>query len=101
MPVAEVEQVHDKLYRPPKPERLTFTAEQQKVFDRAFSKREAKLRREADAMRKDLLDTIGVTHQLLGICSDRISVADERAIRGGLNDIRLAYGGKQCPNRQK
>jgi hypothetical protein len=84
----------------PRHERVRLTPEQQKAFDRAFRKREAKVRAESAAMLKDLLDTCEVTHQLLGICSDRISVADQRAIRTELNDIRLAYGGtKQWPKK--
>jgi hypothetical protein len=92
-PIAEA-QPDEALYRPtPRHERVRLTPEQQEAFDRAFRKREAKVRAESAAMRKDLLDTLEVTHQLLGFCSDRISVADQRAIRNELNAIRLAYGG--------
>jgi hypothetical protein len=99
--VAAGDQASEGFYRPPsKPrhERVRLSPEAQQAFDRAFRKREAKIRAESAAMLKDLLDTCEVLHQLLGICSDRISVADQRAIRNALNDIRLAYGGsKQCP----
>jgi hypothetical protein len=95
MPTVEQVQGEAALYRPstPRHERVRLTPEQQEAFDRAFRKREAKVRAESEAMRKDLLDTLEVTHQLLGFCSDRISVADQRAIRNELNAIRLAYGG--------
>jgi hypothetical protein len=86
-------QIDDAYYRrQPKGEPL-FNQEQQKAFDKAFSRRERKIRAVSEAMRKDLLDTLEVTHQLLGICGDRIAVADQRAIRNELNNIRLAYGG--------
>jgi len=92
MPTAEVEEAQDEaFYRPSKPQRVIFTPEQQKVFDRAFAKRERKLRVEFDAMRKDLFETVALTGQLLERCSDRISLSDQRAIRSGLNAICLEY----------
>jgi hypothetical protein len=73
------------------PSRVHFTTDQQKVFDRAFAKREAKIRGQYEPMRKDLLDTCALTAQLLERCGDRMSIEDQRAILNGLNAIRLEY----------
>lgn len=70
-----------------------FTPEQQEAFDRAFRKREAKLRLEFEGTRKDLLDTAELTGQLLERCRDRMSVDDQRAISEGLAAIRKEYDG--------
>lgn len=75
--------------------RVEFTPEQQEAFDRAFRKREAKLRREFEKMRADLLDTAEVTSQLLNRCKDRISLEDARAIRAGLKAIWFEYQEKK------
>ena len=92
MPGGAIEQAQgESPYRPSKPQRVRLTPEQQKVFDRAFSKRERKLRLEFDAMRKDLFETLALTTQLLERCGDLISLSDQRAIRSGLNAIRLEY----------
>jgi hypothetical protein len=73
------------------PSRAHFTPDQQKVFDRAFAKREAKIRGQYERMRKDLFDTCALTLQLLERCGDRMSIEDQRAILTGLNAIRLEY----------
>jgi|ERR1017187_3550978 hypothetical protein len=73
------------------PERATFTAVQQKAFDRAFSRKEGKLRRELEAMRKDLLETVALMAQLLERCRDRISRQDATAITTGLCAIEREY----------
>lgn len=71
--------------------RAQFTPEQQLVFNRAFAKREAKLRRELEPMRRDLLETCALTAQLLGRCLDRISQGDALAITTGLREIEREY----------
>lgn len=68
-----------------------FTPDQQKAFDKAFAKREAKIRGEFEQMRTDLLETIALTGQLLDRCRDRISAEDQRAIRSGLQAIWTEY----------
>lgn len=85
MPVGEGEQPK------PREKRVPFTPEQQKTFDRAFARREAKIRHEQEAMRRDLFETVALTAQLLERCSDRVSLSDQRAIRSGLNAICLEY----------
>src|ERR1017187_5371120 len=81
-------------------ERPHFNPAQQKAFDRAFARKEGKLRRELEAMRKDLLETVALTGQLLDRCRDRISVEDQRAIRSGLEAIRSEYS-KEATSCQK
>jgi hypothetical protein len=71
--------------------RPQLTPEVQKIFDRAFGKKEGKLRRELEMMRRDLLETTALTGQLLDRCRDRISLEDQRAIRSGLEAIRSEY----------
>jgi hypothetical protein len=90
-PIAEA-QPDEAFYRPtPQHERARFTPEQQEAFDRAFRKRERKLRGEYEAMRTDFFETIQITQQLLERCKDRISVEDECAIRDGLQAMRKDY----------
>jgi hypothetical protein len=72
-------------------ERVRFTPDQQAVFDREWRKREAKIRRQYDGLRRDLLDTVAVTQQVLELCKDRISLDDEVAIRDGLREIQKEY----------
>jgi len=74
-------------YRPPKREPL-FSEEQQRVFDRAFAKRERKLRAEYDLILRDLLELAEVVRHLLVRCKDRISAEDECSISDGLQAIR-------------
>ncbi|MFL6306893.1 MAG: hypothetical protein ACJ72H_25455 [Candidatus Sulfotelmatobacter sp.] len=83
----------EAFYRPSTPghERARFTPEQQEAFDRAFRKRERKLRGEYEAMRTDFFETIQITQQLLERCKDRISCEDECAIRDGLQAMRKDY----------
>ncbi|MGB9072735.1 MAG: hypothetical protein WCC22_08685 [Terriglobales bacterium] len=68
-----------------------FTAEQQEIFNRAFAKRERKVRAEYESMRRDLLETVALLEQLLPRCRDRIGIEDQRAILNGVNAIRLEY----------
>jgi hypothetical protein len=90
--VAEIEQapVREEDRRP------LFTPEQQKAFDRAFARREAKLRREHEAklalMRNDLSETVAIAKQLLERCADRVSREDAKTIRQGLMEIKEAHG---------
>jgi hypothetical protein len=72
-------------------ERAVFTPEQQKAFDRAFRKREAKLRRHyAD----DMLDMADLLTQLLVICGERIELNERNEISKELEEIRKEYGDK-------
>jgi hypothetical protein len=94
-PVAEREQApvqaNEGFYRRrPKDEPL-FNHEQQEAFDKAFSRRERKIRGEYEAMRRDFFETIEITQQLLERCKDRVSVEDECAIRDGLQAMRSEY----------
>lgn len=68
-----------------------FTPAQQRIFDRALAKQKGKLRRELDGMRRDLLETVALTGQLLKRCSDRISRQDATAITTGLREIEREY----------
>ncbi len=72
-----------------------FNAEQQKRFDRAFGKREAKLRSEYEPKLArvigDLLDTAGLLEQLLERCGDRLSPEDVTSIRRGIEEIRSEH----------
>jgi len=90
--MAPTELVGDEVfYRPQKREPL-FTEEQQKAFDRAFAKRERKLRAEYDPLLRDLLDLAEVVRHLLVRCKDRISLEDECSIRDGLQAICREHG---------
>ena len=88
--------VSETLCPRPRPERVRLTPEVQEIFDRAFRKRERKIRGEYEVMKKDFFETIEVTTQLLERCKDRISVEDECAIRDGLQAMRKEY---QCQKR--
>lgn len=78
-----------------KPREPLFTEEQQKRFDRAFGKREAKLRAEYEQkiarMTIDLLDAADLLRQLLPICQGRIDPQTAAQIQRGVNDIQLEY----------
>jgi hypothetical protein len=98
--IAEVVKPDDATYSLPKrcfltpvvrDERAEFTPQQQRAFDRAFRKREAKLRREYAGMRRDLLDTVALAAQLLDRCRDRIGPDDQQMITEGLEAIRKEY----------
>ena len=99
--VAPVEQVADEAFYRPATRRLEplFNPEQQKAFDKAFRKREAKIRAEYEPMLRDLLDTVEVTQQLLERCKDRISTEDECSIRDGLQAIRRDHVEKRNVRR--
>jgi argininosuccinate lyase len=94
---AVIDSPSEAFYRPKFAKREPlFNAEQQKAFDKAFAKRERKLREEYGRMREDLLDTVAVTAQLLEICRDRVSVEDESSIRDGLVEIKREYQEKRA-----
>jgi len=88
--ITEVEQAQSEGAKP-RNTRVTLTPEVQEVFDRAFRKREAKIRREYEAMRRDFIESLEVMGQLLERCKDRISVEDECLIRDGLKAMRKEY----------
>jgi hypothetical protein len=82
----------EAFYRPSKRKREPlFNQEQQDAFDKAFSRRERKIRGEYEAMRRDFFDTIEVMAQLLERCKDRISLEDECMIRDGIQAMRKEY----------
>jgi hypothetical protein len=89
--VPEVHEAQREFYRGSRPQREKLSTEQQKAFDRAFAKREAKLRRQFEQMRTDLLETVGLCDQLLQRCADRLSAEDARAVRMGLNAIKIEH----------
>lgn len=73
-----------------------FNAEQQRAFDRAFKRREKKLRNEYEsklaAAIRDLLQTAVIAQQLLNRAKDRVSREDFISIRTGLQEISDEYG---------
>ena len=88
----DVKEQDEAFYRPSKQHREPlFNPEQQRIFDRELSKAKRKIRDEYGRMCGDLLDTVGITEQLLELCKDRVSQEDEVAIRDGLQSIRREY----------
>jgi hypothetical protein len=73
-----------------------FDEDQQKAFDRAFHKREGKLRAEYEEKSSrsisDLLETVTLAYRLLKKCDDRMSRTDAREIEVGLLEITREYG---------
>src|SRR5581483_4437162 len=61
--------------RRPKGEPL-FNAQQQLAFDKAFTRRERKVRAEYQGVLTDLFETVGIAKELLARCKDRLSVED-------------------------
>jgi hypothetical protein len=95
-PVAEQApvQADDAYYRRrPKGEPL-FNQEQQEKFDKAFSRRERKLRAEYHGVLTDLFETVGIAEQLLQRCKGLISVEDQVAILDGFQGIRRDWESK-------
>jgi adenine C2-methylase RlmN of 23S rRNA A2503 and tRNA A37 len=72
------------------------TEQQQEWFNRAFKKKEAKLRAEYEEKlsrsNADLLETVTLAYRLLKKCDDRMSRADAREIEVGLLEITREYG---------
>lgn len=73
---------------------LLFSPEQQKAFDRAFGKREAKIRQQCEerlhSVIQDLLELAALTEQILSRCQD-LDPQDAEDIRHGLQEIRSEY----------
>jgi hypothetical protein len=97
----QIEQMSDALPEFPregkfKPKEPLFNFHQQKAFDRAFAKREAKLRAEYEEKlsrsNADLLETVTLAYRLLKKCDDRMSRTDAREIEVGLLEITREYG---------
>lgn len=100
MTTAPVTPNEQAFYRPElttefKPKEPLFNAEQQKRFDKAFGKREAKLRAEYEQkisrLTVDLMDTTGLLEQLLSRSLDRLSPEDAAVIRRGIEEIRKEH----------
>jgi hypothetical protein len=81
------------------PREPLFNEAQQKAFEKAWSKRERKLHADYAGVLRDLIDTVGLTMQLLERCKDRLSVEDEVAIRDGLIAIGNQYGDRKWQRR--
>jgi len=96
--VIDAQPEHEAFYRP-RHDRVRFTPQQQEAFDKAFRRREAKLRQRYEPIIRDLMDTVEVTQQLLERCKDRICAEDQVAILDGLQAMRKEYGEKQWQKR--
>jgi len=84
--------------RRPKGEPL-FNAQQQLAFDKAFTRRERKVRAEYQGVLTDLFETVGIAKELLARCKDRLSVEDQVAILDGLEGIRRDWEKKWLKQR--
>jgi len=91
-------------YRPeqkPRREPVRLTPEQQKVFDREWSKRERKLRERFEGMREDLLELTELAQDMLVICKDRMTVEEGCELRDELRKVRMEYKEKAWQKPQK